>query len=554
MGFFNVLKKTVVKTVNDYKKDNNEVNNNINPNDEFDEIIDSSIDDEINDNSTNICNDTLEEAIAIHDIKFTDVYKLPKLSDVFNSTKKEKDNSEWIELKKDQLTKILSAFRVPATISNVNVGPRFTQFEVLLKEGRKISEIVSISKEIALTLAVPEVNIEPYPGRTTICIEIPNNTIKTVHIRSILSEKKKELMSMNLPIVIGKDRYGNSVVEDLTTLPNLIVSGSTGTGKSVFIHSIISSLLVNKRSDEIKLVLMDTSMVDLSLYNGIPHLYYPVITDPKQASIALQAMVKEMEDRYQTFADNKVKNITGYNEMIAMEIEKNPEDTSLHLLPYIAIIVSDLYEKMSVDKNEVEKNIVMLTKIGKEAGIHLILSTQRTSTNTITGNIKNRIPARVSFAVPSVVDSKCILDMPGAEKLLGYGDMLFIKKSWLTPVRIQGSYVYDEEVERLIQYVSSQLMSCYHEIRINIEPHEETSSSESKKASDDPLYNEMLDYAIRAGSISASKLQRQFGLGFNRASKIIDEFEANGIVGPQEGAKPREVLIKKEGVTHYENE
>jgi S-DNA-T family DNA segregation ATPase FtsK/SpoIIIE len=314
---------------------------------------------------------------------------------------------------------------------------------------------------------------------------------------------------------------------------------------------MIASLLICKRPDEVKIVLVDPKKVELSNYNGVPHLYYPVVTDPKQASIALQAMVKEMEDRYQMFADNKVKNITGYNEMMAKEMKKNPEDTSLHLMPYILIIIDELADLMLVAKKEVEDSIMRITQMARAAGIHLIVATQRPSTDVITGVVKANIPSRIAFAVASQVDSRTILDGSGAEKLLGKGDMLFKPMGENNALRIQGNFISDGEIEKVIQYVSSQMAPQYNEIRINNEPPEGTSGPTAgpKKASDDPLYNEMLDYAIRAGSISASKLQRQFGVGFNRASKIIDEFEADGIVGPQKGSKPREVLIKMEGVT-----
>jgi S-DNA-T family DNA segregation ATPase FtsK/SpoIIIE len=485
---------------------------------------------------------------------FNQVYKLPALDDVLDKLKKKKDtsNDEFIKHTTIQLQNVLQDFGITGKVVAIHEGPTVTQFEVAVKNGTRVAHITSISKEIALALAAKDVRIEaPIPGKTTVGVEIPNKDPVGVPIREVLEVKRKDMASMKLPVCLGKDIMGNNIITDLSKMPHLLVAGSTGSGKSVCVNSMITSLLITKRPDEVKIVLVDPKKVELSNYNGVPHLYYPVVTDPKQASIALQAMVKEMEDRYQMFADNKVKNITGYNEMMAKEMKKNPEDTSLHLMPYILIIIDELADLMLVAKKEVEDSIMRITQMARAAGIHLIVATQRPSTDVITGVVKANIPSRIAFAVASQVDSRTILDGSGAEKLLGKGDMLFKPMGENNALRIQGNFISDGEIEKVIQYVSSQMAPQYNEIRINNEPPEGTSAAATgpKKASDDPLYNEMLDYAIRAGSISASKLQRQFGVGFNRASKIIDEFEADGIVGPQKGSKPREVLIKMEGAT-----
>ena len=485
---------------------------------------------------------------------FNQVYKLPKLDDVLDKLKKKASGNtdEFIKDTTIKLQQVLQDFGITGKVVAIHEGPTVTQFEVAVKNGTRVAQITSISKEIALALAAKDVRIEaPIPGKTTVGVEIPNRNPVGVPIREVIEIKRKEMAGMKLPVSLGKDIMGNNIITDLSKMPHLLVAGSTGSGKSVCVNSMIASLLITKRPDEVKIVLVDPKKVELSNYNGVPHLYYPVVTDPKQASIALQAMVKEMEDRYQTFADNKVKNITGYNEMIAKEMKKNPEDTSLHLMPYILIIIDELADLMLVAKKEVEDSIMRITQMARAAGIHLIVATQRPSTDVITGVVKANIPSRIAFAVASQVDSRTILDSSGAEKLLGKGDMLFKPMGENNALRIQGNFISDDEIEKVIHFVSSQMAPQYKEIRINNEAPEGTSAAANgpKKASDDPLYNEMLDYAIRAGSISASKLQRQFGVGFNRASKIIDEFEADGIVGPQKGSKPREVLIKMEGAT-----
>ena len=485
---------------------------------------------------------------------FNSNYQLPSLNEVLDKPKKKEatQSAEFIKSTTIQLQNVLQDFGISGKVVAIHEGPTVTQFEVAVKNGTRVAQITSISKEIALALAAKDVRIEaPIPGKTTVGVEIPNKTPVGVPIREVIEIKRKEMSEMKLPVSLGKDIMGNNIITDLSKMPHLLVAGSTGSGKSVCVNSMIASLLICKRPDEVRIVLVDPKKVELSNYNGVPHLYYPVVTDPKQASVALQAMVKEMEKRYQMFADNKVKNITGYNEMMAKEMKKNPEDKSLQLMPYILIIIDELADLMLVARKEVEDSIMRITQMARAAGIHLIVATQRPSTDVITGVVKANIPSRIAFAVASQVDSRTILDGSGAEKLLGKGDMLFKPMGENNALRIQGNFISDGEIEKVIRYVSSQQPPQYETIKA--EETEESGyaggSTGPKKASDDPLYNEMLEYAVRAGSISASKLQRQFGVGFNRASKIIDEFEADGIVGPQKGSKPREVLIKMEGVT-----
>ena len=497
---------------------------------------------------------TLTGPSAIQEISISSNYQLPSLNEVLDKPKKKEasQSQEFIKNTTIQLQQVLQDFGISGKVVAIHEGPTVTQFEVAVKNGTRVAHITSISKEIALALAAKDVRIEaPIPGKTTVGVEIPNKNPVGVPIREVIEIKRKEMSAMKLPVSLGKDIMGNNIITDLSKMPHLLVAGSTGSGKSVCVNSMIASLLICKRPDEVKIVLVDPKKVELSNYNGVPHLYYPVVTDPKMASVALQNMVKEMEKRYQMFADNKVKNITGYNEMMAKEIKKNPEDTSLKLMPYILIIIDELADLMLVARKEVEDSIMRITQMARAAGIHLIVATQRPSTDVITGVVKANIPSRIAFAVASQVDSRTILDGSGAEKLLGKGDMLFKPMGENNALRIQGNFISDGEIEKVIRYVSSQQPPQYETMSAveDSAPAAGGQVSGPKKASDDPLYNEMLEYAVRAGSVSASKLQRQFGVGFNRASKIIDEFEEAGIVGPQKGSKPREVLIKMEGVT-----
>ena len=497
---------------------------------------------------------TVSGPSAIQEISISSNYTLPSLNEVLDKPKKKESgqSQEFIKTTTIQLQQVLQDFGITGKVVAIHEGPTVTQFEVAVKNGTRVAHITSISKEIALALAAKDVRIEaPIPGKTTVGVEIPNKNPVGVPIREVIEIKRKEMSDMKLPVSLGKDIMGNNVITDLSKMPHLLVAGSTGSGKSVCVNSMIASLLICKRPDEVKIVLVDPKKVELSNYNGVPHLYYPVVTDPKQASVALQNMVKEMEKRYQMFADNKVKNISGYNEMMAKEIKKNPEDSSLKLMPYILIIIDELADLMLVARKEVEDSIMRITQMARAAGIHLIVATQRPSTDVITGVVKANIPSRIAFAVASQVDSRTILDGSGAEKLLGKGDMLFKPMGENNALRIQGNFISDGEIEKVIRYVSSQQPPQYETMVASEEPvgPQAAGSTGPKKASDDPLYNEMLEYAVRAGTVSASKLQRQFGVGFNRASKIIDEFEENGIVGPQKGSKPREVLIKMEGAT-----
>lgn len=478
-------------------------------------------------------------------------YRLPKLDEVLDPLKKNKrtNSDEFIKQTSIALQNVLADFGITGKVVAVHEGPTVTQFEVAVKNGTKVSKITGLSKEIALSLAAKDVRIEaPIPGKTTVGVEIPNKITVGVQVREVIQDKQKEMMSMKLPVSLGKDINGNNCIADLSKTPHLLVAGSTGSGKSVCINSFINSLLITKRPDEVKLVLVDPKKVELSNYNGVPHLLCPVVTDPKKASIALQNIVKEMEKRYDMFADEKVKNIVGYNEKMGALMKKNPEDKTIHLMSYIVVIIDELADLMLVASKEVEDSIMRITQMARAAGIHLIVATQRPSTDVITGVVKANIPSRIAFAVASQIDSRTILDMGGAEKLLGKGDMLYKPMGENTPLRIQGNFISDDEIERVIAYTSKEQVASYDESITQMNQNTESISTAGvggrDTSEDDPLYNEIVDFAIETGKVSASLLQRRFRLGYNRAARIVDLLEERGVIGPQNGSKPRDVLIK----------
>ena len=496
----------------------------------------------------------IEEETPVQQVPIISInsnYQLPKLDEVLNKLKKEKktNSDDFIKNTTLALQRVLADFQILGKVVAVHEGPSVTQFELQIKTGTKMSKISGLSKEIALALAAKDVRIEaPIPGKSTVGIEIPNAEPVGVPIREVIEVKRREMEAMSLPVSLGKDIYGNNQICDLAKTPHLLVAGSTGSGKSVCINSFIASLLITKKPDEVKLILVDPKKVELSNYNGIPHLLCPVVSDPKKASIALQNVVKEMEHRYDMFADEKVKNITGYNELMAQRKKKNPEDETVQMMPYMVVIIDELADLMLVASKEVEDSIMRITQMARAAGIHLIVATQRPSTDVITGVVKANIPSRISFAVASQIDSRTILDSSGAEKLLGKGDMLYKPMGQNVAVRIQGNFISDEEIEKVIKYVTKQQTAQYDESITVAKGGSSDGGSGSAGGpvgdDEDPLMNEIIDFAVESGKISASLVQRRFRLGYNRAARIIDELEARGIIGPQNGSKPREVLVK----------
>ena len=418
-----------------------------------------------------------------------------------------------------------------------------------IKSGTKVSKVVNINKEIALALAAKDVRIQaPIPGKSTIGIEIPNKSISMVTVREILETIPNTLDDSKLLVTLGRDIMGKPVYCEINKTPHLLVAGTTGSGKSVCINSIIVSILMRTKPDEVKLVLVDPKKVELSMYNGVPHLLAPVVTDPKKANIALKKIVVEMENRYETFSNSGTKNIAGYNAYIDKKNETLSDEEKLRRLPYIVVIIDELADLMLVAAKEVEDSIMRITQMARAAGIHLIVATQRPSTDVITGVVKANIPSRIAFAVSNGIDSRTILDMIGAEKLLGKGDMLFLPQGENTPLRVQGTYLTDEEIKAVVDHTISQQIARYDESLLMDEEEMHATTMVGNKEDDyeEPLYNEIVEFVVTQGKASASLLQRRFRLGYNRAARVIDLLEDRGIIGPNNGAKPREVLVKLE--------
>lgn len=473
-------------------------------------------------------------------------YKLPPISllkSAKNVNNKENENNAKECISK--LEEVFKVFEISGKIVQVNIGPTVTQYEMELKAGTKVNKLLSIQREIALALAAKDVRIQaPIPGKSTIGIELPNKVNAAVSFKEVFSSMPSVNEKNLLAVGLGKDIMGKVRWVEINDTPHMLVAGSTGSGKSVCINCIIASILMRSRPEEVKLVLVDPKKVEFSMYNGVPHLLCPVVTNPKKASVALQNIVSEMERRYELFEHTKCKKISQYNEFC----ERNPEYKKL---PYIVVIIDELADLMLVAAKEVEDSIMRITQMARAAGIHLIVATQRPSTDIITGVVKANIPTRISFAVSSSIDSRTILDMVGAEKLLGKGDMLFLPMGENQPTRIQGAFVSEEELQKIVDFTISQQKACYDE---SITMDNSSSSGEdnyndgyvSEEEYDDPLYNEIVDFAIRSGKISASLIQRKYRLGYNRAARIVDLLEERGIIGPQNGSKPREVLVKLE--------
>ena len=472
-------------------------------------------------------------------------YRLPPLG-ILKTVKNvnNKDNELYAKEAIQKLEETLKVFEITGKVVQVNIGPSVTQYELELKTGTKVSKLLSIQKEIALALAAKDVRIQaPIPGKNTIGIELPNKVNSSVSFKEVLSCIPPVDEKNVLAVGLGKDIMGKVRWMEINSTPHLLVAGATGSGKSVCMNCIIASILMRARPDQVKLVMVDPKKVELSMYNGIPHLLAPVVTDPKKASIALKNIVAEMERRYDILEHTKNKNIKGYNEFC----ETHPE---YQKMPYIVVIIDELADLMLVAAKEVEDSIMRITQMARAAGIHLIVATQRPSTDVITGVVKANIPSRISFAVSSSIDSRTILDMTGAEKLLGKGDMLFKPMGENVPQRIQGAFVSEEELQKLVDYTISQQKAIYDE-SLTVEKNGPSTSDvndnySSEDEYDDPLYNEIVEFAINTGKISASLIQRKYRLGYNRAARIIDLLEERGIIGPPNGSKPREVLQKKE--------
>lgn len=488
-------------------------------------------------------------------IKSEGEYQLPSIDLLVGSKNKGKVNStEFIASNNKILERVLNDFGITGRVVEVHVGPTVTQYELEIKAGTKVNKILSINREIALALAAKDVRIQaPIPGKNTIGIEIPNPSTSEVKMKDILVGIPRKLDNSKLVAPLGLDIMGNVQYFDITKAPHMLVAGATGSGKSVCINNIITSILMRAKPDEVKMILVDPKKVELNCYEGVPHLMRPVVTDPKKAAVALQKVCDIMDERYDMFANSGTRNISSYNEYI----EKHPNKGEK--LPYVLVIIDELADLMMVASKEVEEAIMRITQLARAAGIHLIVATQRPSTDVITGLIKSNIPTRVSFMVSSGVDSRTILDQVGAEKLLGKGDMLFLPPGESAPIRIQGSFVSDDEINRVVEFVKSQGHAPkFDEKMIDLDkPKEEASFADAAGGADtedEALYNDVVGFAVKTGKISASLIQRKYRVGYNKAARIIDLLEERGIIGPQNGSKPREVLVKLEQTPGGEEE
>jgi len=467
-------------------------------------------------------------------------YQLPSM-DLLNKNEKSSQKYErsHIQATIKTLEQTFASFGVKVRVNQVHVGPAVTKFELTPEAGVKVSRIVSLHDDLALALAAKDIRIEaPIPGKSAVGIEVPNKDIAVVSLREVIDVTTQQ--ANKLLFSLGRDISGHAVVGDLSKMPHLLIAGATGSGKSVCINGIIATILMRTKPDEVKMMMIDPKKVELNVYNGIPHLLAPVVTDPKKASMALMKVVAEMERRYELFSETGTRNIEAYNEQVAQYNEVVSEDESHSSLPYIVVIVDELADLMMVASKDVEDAITRLAQMARAAGIHLIIATQRPSVDVITGVIKANIPSRIAFSVSSQTDSRTILDTGGAEKLLGRGDMLYMPVGMSKPIRVQGAFLSDDEVQRIVEHCTNEQKASYDEEMIpdkNTKQHTDV---------DDELYEDAVKLIIDMQSASVSMLQRRFRIGYTRAARLIDAMEDRGIVGPYEGNRPRTVLIAKQ--------
>ena len=489
--------------------------------------------------SVNVVEESLNEAVSEESY---DNYQLPPITLLNSPVKKQTITKGDVVEKSKILQSTFNNFGIEVKIVKAIVGPSITQFQILPTPGTKVSKIVNLSNDIALNLAAKDVRIEaPIPGKSLIGIEIPNTVNELVTMKEVFVNDED---NSPLSVALGKDVSGESIFTRIDKTPHLLIAGSTGSGKSVCVNTIITSILLKNKPDKVKLIMIDPKMVELSIYDGIPHLLTSVVTDPIKAADVLHKVVLEMENRYREFARARVRNMEGYNKIAA-------KDPDYKELPYIVVIIDELADLMMVSSKEVEESIARIAQKARAAGIHMIIATQRPSVDVITGVIKTNIPSRIAFAVSSSIDSRTILDKSGAETLLGKGDMLYLSADSSKPVRIQGAFLSDEEVEKVVDYVKSQSEAQYDP---NMTPSEVSSQGSGSPSADDvdPLYKEVLLFIAKTQKASASLLQRRFKIGYNRAARIIDMLEEDGYIGPVDGSKPRKVFLEKEFAEDYE--
>ncbi|CAD2076671.1 FtsK/SpoIIIE family DNA translocase [Phocicoccus pinnipedialis] len=482
---------------------------------------------------------TEEDELDDSEIKALIEYKVPPITLLKDADNVEKVSNKEVLQQGKVLEETLHNFGVSAKVSKIRIGPAVTQFEIQPDIGVKVSRIINLQNDIALSLAAKDIRIEaPIPGKSAVGIEVPNSVVSMVTLREVMKRKSS---SNVLEVGLGKDISGAPIMAELNKMPHLLVAGSTGSGKSVCINGIIVSILLNAKPHEVKLMMIDPKMVELNVYNGIPHLLSPVVTNPQKAADALNRIVNEMERRYDLFSATHTKNISAYNKYLKKNAE-NPEKVTQ--MPYIVVIIDELADLMMVASKDVEASITRIAQMARAAGIHLIIATQRPSVDVITGIIKANIPSRIAFSVSSSTDSRTIIDSGGAEKLLGRGDMLFLPSGRSKPLRVQGAFLSDEEVIDVVEFVTSQMKANYEKSVILNQEKKEVEEVESE----DELYGEAKWFVIEEQRASASLLQRQFRIGYNRAARLVDDLERNGIIGPASGSKPRNVLVQEQDV------
>lgn len=482
-------------------------------------------------------------------------YKFPPVSLLEKGKKTAGNNKEELRQTAQKLQKTLEDFGVHVTITNISCGPSVTQFELHPEQGVKVSKIVNLADDIKLNLAAADIRIEaPIPGKSAIGIEVPNKTNQMVMFRDLIENQEFAQARSKIAFAVGKNLAGQVIVSDIAKMPHLLIAGATGSGKSVCINTLIMSILYKATPEEVKLIMIDPKVVELSAYQGIPHLLIPVVTDPKQASSALNWAVMEMGERYKKFAEVNVRNLTGYNEKVEESIKNGMEGEDFKKLPQIVIIVDELADLMMVAPGEVEDAIVRLSQLARAAGIHLVIATQRPSVNVITGLIKANVPSRIAFSVSSGVDSRTIIDMNGAEKLLGKGDMLFYPSGYQKPIRVQGAFISDEEVGKVVGFLKEE-NNVEDSYGADIQEKIQTAAVKAATSQErDEYFEKAAQFIIDKDKASIASLQRVFKIGFNRAARLMDQLCEAGIVGEEEGTKPRKVLMSEEQFEQYKED
>lgn len=539
-------KKPKKKEIKDKKEDKEEKKKNV-------VITEYSSNNKVNENNEEV--DIKEEALDSNtdldeDVSLEEIDELEKSNYVFPpiellDTTELKNNTSRDEIIRNGeiIEETMENFGIDSKIVAINKGPVITCYELEPAPGVKLSKIVALNDNIAMSLASSDIRIEaPIPGKSAVGIEVPNKIKDPVSVREIIESDVYENINTDLPLALGKDVSGEIIISSIDKMPHLLIAGATGSGKSVCINTILTSILYKSSPEEVKLMLIDPKVVELNVYNGIPHLLIPVVTDPKKAALALSWAVGEMEKRYKLFAENSVRDLSAYNKKLEKNNRKNEK------LPKIVIVVDELADLMMVSANEVEDYIARLAQMARAAGIYLIIATQRPSVDVITGTIKANIPSRIAFAVSSAIDSRTILDMGGAEKLLGKGDMLFYPSFYSKPQRVQGAFISDEEVENIVDFIkanSSNIKEDKLEEAITQEIEKKNNNTQSEK---DPLFFDALSYVVNEEQASISFLQRKLRIGYSRAARIVDQMEEVGILGPHEGSKPRSLLMSKEEI------